>query len=195
MNIVWFTDKTVNKWDKMAKNLIAYKLKENQYLGSNQWFLPYKWYGFNLFRLKDLQKICIIPNFINYAANFIDKYSAQSTAATFHEGEIKELATTILKKYRLEIYENPEHYAYNNEKQVDKFIFNKILIQKLLNASIENIDELFNNIDLKEKDDLEEEFDIKLTKKTYENLKKELCKPGENTIKDNILKRIHKYPE
>ena len=75
MNVVWFSEKVVTKWDKLTKNLIAYKLQENQYLRSNYWFLLYKWYGFNLFRLKDLQKIYIIPNFINYAANFIDKYS------------------------------------------------------------------------------------------------------------------------
>jgi hypothetical protein len=157
--------------------------------------LPYKWYGFNLFRLKDLQKICIIPNFISYAANFIDKYSAQSTAVIFHEGEIKELATTILKKYRLEIYKNPEHYDYVSEKQVNKFIFNKLKIYKLMKANIENIDDFFNELILKDKNELEEEFDIKMTRISYNNLKKEVCKPDSNAIIDNILKKINKYPE
>ena len=195
MNIIWFPEKIITKWDKVAKNLIAYKLRENQYLGSNQWFLPYKWYGFNLFKLKDLQKICVIPNFINYAANFIDKYSAQSTAAIFHEGEMKELATYILKKYRLEMYENPEHYEHTSEKQINKFIMNKMMMHKLLKASIENIDELLDDIVLKDKDELEEEFDIKMTKTSYNNLKKEICKPNSNEVLDNILKRINRYPE
>jgi len=195
MNIIWFPEKIITKWDKVAKNLIAYKLRENQYLGSNQWFLPYKWYGFNLFKLKDLQKICVIPNFINYAANFIDKYSAQSTAAIFHEGEMKELATYILKKYRLEMYENPEHYEHTSEKQINKFIMNKMMMHKLLEASIENIDELLDDIVLKDKDELEEEFDIKMTKTSYNNLKKEICKPNSNEVLDNILKRINRYPE
>ena len=52
---------------------------------------------------------------MNYSANFIDKYSAQSAAAVFHEGEIKELATTLLKDFKLEIYENLEHYKQANE--------------------------------------------------------------------------------
>src|SRR5271163_1441875 len=190
MNVVWFSEKVVTKWDKLTKNLIAYKLQENQYLRSNHWFLPYKWYGFNLFRLKDLQKKCIIPNFISYTANFIDKYSAQSTAAIFHEGEIKELATTILKKYRLEIYENPEHYEHASEKHINKFIYNKMMIYKLMEASIENIDELFNDIELKDKDELEEEFDIKFTMRSYEVLKKETCKPNSQVITDNILKKL-----
>ena len=43
-------------------------------------------------------------NFMNYATNFIDKYNKQSTAAIFHEKEIKKLTTTLLKDYKLEIY-------------------------------------------------------------------------------------------
>ena len=61
---------------------------------------------------------------MNYAANFIDKYSEQSTAAIFHEEEIKELATTLIKEYKLEIYENPEHWPHANEKHIHKYIYN-----------------------------------------------------------------------
>src|SRR5271163_5232280 len=142
-----------------------------------------------------LQKICIILNFINYAANFIDKYSTQNTAVIFHEGEIKELTTSILKKYKLEIHENPEYYEHASEKYINKFIYNKMMIHKLMEASIENIDELFNDIELKDKNELEEEFDIKFTMRSYEALKKETCKPNSQAITDNILKRIDRYPE
>ena len=34
-----------------------------------------------------------------------------------------------------------------------------------------------------------------MNRKTYTNLKREVCKPNEDVIKDNILKRINKYPE
>ena len=71
-----------------------------------------------LYDSKNLQKICIILNFINYTTNFIDKYNTQSTAVIFHEREIKELATSILKKYKLEIHENPEHYEHVSEKHI-----------------------------------------------------------------------------
>ena len=195
MNIVYFPPNTIKKWDRMAKSLLAYKLRENQYIGSNQWHLPFKWYGFNLFKLKDLQKICIIPNFMNYSANFIDKYSAQSAAAVFHEGEIKELATTLLKDFKLEIYENPEHYEQANEMHFNKYIYNKNIILKLLEATTEDIDELLNDTELKDIDELDSELGVKMTRKLYANLKKELCKPDSNTLTDNILRRINKYPE
>ena len=70
-----------------------------------------------------------------------------------------------------------------------------MMIHKLMEASIENIDELFNNIELKNKDELEEEFDIKFTMRSYEALKKKTCKPNSQAITDNILKRINRYPE
>ncbi|EFE49442.1 hypothetical protein NEIELOOT_01787, partial [Neisseria elongata subsp. glycolytica ATCC 29315] len=96
MNIVYFPPKVVEKWDKMARNLIAFKLKENQYIGSNQWYLPYKYLGYNLFRLKDLQKICLIPNYMNYAANFVNNMQ-HKVLMQYSWKENKELAVTILK--------------------------------------------------------------------------------------------------
>jgi hypothetical protein len=60
---------------------------------------------------------------MNYAANFIDKFAAQSTKAIFHEGEIKELVVTVLKDFKLEIRENPEHYDHVNEKHFSKYIY------------------------------------------------------------------------
>jgi hypothetical protein len=64
---------------------------------------------------------------MNYAANFIDKYTVQSTKTIFHEREIKELAKTILKDFKLEILENSEHYEHANEKHFSKYIYNKTI--------------------------------------------------------------------
>jgi hypothetical protein len=138
--------------------------------------LPYKHYGYNLFKLKDLQKICIISCFINYAANFIDKFAAQSTKAIFREGEIKELAVTVLKNFKLEILENPEYYEHANKKHFSKYVYNKTIINKLLEATVDNIDDLCDDINLKEKEELQNQFDIVMTEKTYSNLRRELCK-------------------
>ena len=56
-----------------------------------------------------------------------------------------------MKKYKLEIYENPKQSIYVSEKQINKFIYNKTLINKLLNTNIKDIDELFNGTELKTK--------------------------------------------
>eukprot|EP00026_Physarum_polycephalum_P003190 Phypoly_transcript_03200.p1 GENE.Phypoly_transcript_03200~~Phypoly_transcript_03200.p1 ORF type:complete len:396 (+),score=55.22 Phypoly_transcript_03200:875-2062(+) len=178
----------------LSRNLVAFKLKENQYIGSNQWYLPYKYLGYNLFRLKDPQKICLILNYMNYTANFVNKYAAQSADAIFLEGEIKELAVTILKEFKLEIYQNPEHELEANEKHFTKFISNRKIIEKLMEATITDIDELFDENSLKEKEEIEKKCDIVMTKKMYENIKKELCKKNSNKISDSILKKIQKYP-
>jgi hypothetical protein len=60
---------------------------------------------------------------------------------------------------------------------------------------VDNIDDLFEDINLKEKEDIQEQFDIMMTGKTYSNLRRELCKQESIEILDSILKRIHKYPE
>jgi hypothetical protein len=88
---------------------------------------------------------------MNYTANFIDKYTAQSTKAVFHKREIKELAKIVLKDFKLEILENPEYYKHTNEKHFSKYIYNKIIINKLIEATVDNIDNLFDDINLKKK--------------------------------------------
>jgi hypothetical protein len=93
---------------------------------------------------------------MNYAANFIDKFATQSTKAIFHEGEIKELVVTVLKDFKLEILENPEHYEHANEKHFSKYVYNKTIINKLLKATVDNIDDLFDDISLKEKEELQD---------------------------------------
>jgi hypothetical protein len=50
----FFPPKQVAKWDTKAINLLAYKLRENRFIGSNYWCFLYKYYGYNLFKLKDL---------------------------------------------------------------------------------------------------------------------------------------------
>jgi hypothetical protein len=56
-------------------------------------------------------------------------------------------------------------------------------------------DDLFDDINLKEKEELQDQFDIVMTGKTYSNLRKELCKRDSSEISDSILKRIQKYSE
>jgi hypothetical protein len=132
---------------------------------------------------------------MNYAANFIDKFTVQSTKAIFHEEEIKELAVTVLKDFKLEIHKNPEHYVHANEKHFSKYVYNKTIINKLLETTVNNIDDLFDDINLKKKEELQDQFDIVMTGKTYSNLRKELCKQDSSEISYSILKRIQKYPE
>ena len=86
---------------------MAYKLKENQYIGCAHWYLPNKHYGYNLFKLKDLQTICLPSIFLNYAANFIDKYTKRTTKAIFGESEVYIQTKNLLEKYKYRIRENP----------------------------------------------------------------------------------------
>ena len=59
---------------------------------------------------------------------------------------------------------------------------------------IEDIDQLFNGTELKTLDKLQD-MKIKINRKIYTNLKREVYKPNKDVIKDNILKRINKYLE
>jgi hypothetical protein len=74
-------------------------------------------------------------------------------------------------------------------------IYNKTIINKLLEVIVANIDNLFDDINLKEKEELQNQFNIVMTEKTYSNLRKELYKRDSLEISDTILKRIQKYPE
>ena len=55
MNLIKYPDDMIKRWDKQVRNLMAYKLKENQFIGCAHWYLPNKNYGYNLFKLKDLR--------------------------------------------------------------------------------------------------------------------------------------------
>src|ERR1700679_2928149 len=99
MNIIKFPAPTIKKWDKQARNLLAYKLRENQFIGSLHWYLPNNKYGYNLFKLTDLQTICLPANYLNYSANFIDVYARRSTLAIFDQSLITEQSATLLSRY------------------------------------------------------------------------------------------------
>ena len=98
------------------------------------------------------------------------------------------MAINVLKDFKLEILENPEHYKHANKKHFSKYVYNKTIINKLLEATVDNIDDLFDDINLKEKEKLQEQFDIVMTGKTYSNLRRELCKQDSIEISDSILK-------
>src|ERR1700728_1006065 len=97
----------IKKKDKKARNLLAYKLRENQFIGCAHWYLTNKDYGYNLFKLKDLQVICLPSNFLNYAANFIDTYAVRSTRAIFGKSETYDQINNILSKYKYHVTHNP----------------------------------------------------------------------------------------
>ncbi|HYJ01232.1 MAG TPA: reverse transcriptase family protein, partial [Nitrososphaeraceae archaeon] len=46
MNFMYYNEAMLKQWDKQVKNLVGYKLRENQNIGSNHWILPFKYYGY-----------------------------------------------------------------------------------------------------------------------------------------------------
>ena len=62
---------------------MIYKLRKNQFIGCAHWYLSNGNYVYNLFKLKNLQTICLPSNFLNYTVNFIDKYIKRSIKAVF----------------------------------------------------------------------------------------------------------------
>ena len=59
MNLIKYSDDIIKRWDKQVRNLMTYKLREIQFIGCVHWYLSNKNYGYNLFKLKDLQAICL----------------------------------------------------------------------------------------------------------------------------------------
>jgi hypothetical protein len=56
MNIIKYLDDIVKKWDKKVRNLLSYKLNENQYISCVHWYLLNNKYEYNLFTLNDHKK-------------------------------------------------------------------------------------------------------------------------------------------
>ena len=197
MNMIKFPDDHIKKWDKQARNLMAYKLRENQYIGSNHWYLPNSQYGYNLFKLMDLQKICLVANYLNYAANFIDPYVVATTNAIFGESQINDQTKELLKKYKLEIVVNPtipDDQWCNNPV---KYFQNQTIIRNLYEAEIDDINNIIQEDNtIIDKETLQALFTNKSgTTRAYNHLKKEMCEKNTNTIKPHILKRLDRYPQ
>ena len=129
---------------------------------------------------------------MNYSANFIDKYSAQTAQAVFQEGEIKELSTYLLKEFRLEIFENHEKNNLH-ENHIHKYMSNKTMIMKLLEAGVEDITDIIIYNKLMPKKNIEELINSTISNITYNNVKKEICKEDSLKIIDRVLKRINRY--
>ena len=95
MNFILYNTTQIKNWDKKVKNLVSYKLRENQYIGSNHWNLPFKHNEYSLFKLQDLQKICFVPNYLNYAANFIDEFMSYTTEVMYEETEMRDITRLL----------------------------------------------------------------------------------------------------
>ena len=146
MNLIKYPDYMIKKWDKQVRNLMAYKLREDQYIGSAHWYLPNNNYGYNFFKLKDLQVICLPSNFLNYSANFIDKYANRATRAIFGESEVCSQTNNLLSKYKYHVVQNP---AWNDElfdtNNPMKYCSNKALLMNLLNNNIDDIEQIIED--------------------------------------------------
>ena len=188
MNIIKFPAPTIKKWDKQARNLLAYKLRENQFIGSLHWYLPNNKYGYNLFKLTDLQTICLPANYLNYSANFIDVYARRSTLAIFDQSLITEQSATLLSRYKYEVARNYE-YKLQPDGEIGKYFDNKTLLTNLMARGVNDITTIMNDDKLKT---LEEMTDIigDWTKRKQKYLQNNVCVSKTNTIKPFILKRL-----
>src|ERR1700728_2886456 len=183
----------IKKKDKKARNLLSYKLRENQFIGCAHWYLTNKDYGYNLFKLKDLQIICLPSNFLNYAANFIDTYAKRSTKAIFGESELVEQANDLLSKIKYKLTWNT--LVENNNHYPGHYINNRSVLMNLMDLEITDIKDLITDENqIKSLSDMVDEFgDWSAIKHTY--LKKQICNKNTINIKEYILKRRNLYKE
>ena len=153
--------------------------------------LPNKNYGYNLFKLKDLQTICLPANFLNYAANFIDKYVKRSTKAVFGDSEIYRQTKNLLEKYKYRIRENPawsEDYELSN---ITKHSSNKKMLERLLDYDITKIEQIVEiNNKLINYEKFKEIIDND-DKKLFNQMKKNLKNKKNNNLQDVISKRLN----
>jgi hypothetical protein len=173
MNIIKFPAPTIKKWDKQARNLLAYKLRENQFIDSLHWYLPNNKYGYNLFKLTDLQTICLPANYLNYSANFIDVYARRSTLAIFDQSLITEQSATLLSRYKYEVARNYE-YKLQPDGEIGKYFDNKTLLTNLMAGGVNDITTIMDDDKLKT---LEEITDIigDWTKRKQKYLQNNMC--------------------
>ena len=196
MNIMKYPDETIKKWDKQARNLLAYKLRVNQFIGCVHWYLPNNKAGYNLFKLSNLQKICLSANYLNYCANFIDKNAQRSAKAVFGKSKINMQISELLTKYKMDVIINPAFEEDWNETNPLYYFKGKTLSKKLLENGIDSVHHLIEDDNtLLEFEKLNELFDTNWSKREYNNIKKNLCNKNETTIKEKILKRLNRRSE
>ena len=193
MNLIKYDNKAVSKWDQKARNLMGHKLRENQNIGCKHWYLPNNQYGYNLFKLADLQKICLSANFLSYAANFIDTYAVRSTKAVFGDSEVIEQVGQLLKKCNLHIVWNPTHQEGYFPEHPSKYLPNYSVLRNLMQAGVHNLNELIqDNNELITLEHFNETFEADWDRRKYNHLKKQICHT-KDTIKESILKGLNRY--
>ena len=193
MNLMKYSDKQISKWDKAAKNLMAYKLRENQYIGSAHWYLPNNQYGYNLFKLADLQKICLVSNFLSYGANFIDKYAKRSTKAIFGESMINDQTDAMLNKYKLRVVHNSAYDKDHQQSHPMNYFTNKTLLKNLVELGVDNVEDLIQeNNKLISLQNLNALFNREWERRKYTHLKKQMCKNKSTKVKQHIIKRLER---
>jgi hypothetical protein len=193
MNLINYPGKTIQKWDQKARSLMAYKLHESQFIGCKQWYLTNNQYGYNLFKLADLQKICLPANFLSYSANFIDSFAVRATRAVFDDSEVIEQVRRLLSKYKLHVVWNPAWLEGFDPEHPSKYIPNSTLLKNLCEAGVENMNHIIQNdnepITLEE---FNERFDTNWPTRKHNHLKKQLCNKNDQ-IKESILKGLDRY--
>ena len=172
---------------------MGHKLRENQNIGCKHWYLPNNQYGYNLFKLADLQKICLSANFLSYAANFIDTYAVRSTKAVFGDSEVIEQVGQLLKKCNLHIVWNPTHQEGYFPEHPSKYLPNYSVLRNLMQAGVHNLNELIqDNNELITLEHFNETFEADWDRRKYNHLKKQICYT-KDAIKESILKGLNRY--
>ena len=191
MNIINFPTETIKKWDKQVRNLMAYKLKENQYIDCSHWYLPNYKAGYNLFKLINLQRICLPTNFLNYSANGKDVNTILITKKIIKKSNTKKQINNLLDKYKLKMAQNPTKRKEYEECNPTHFLKNTNSYIKLIEENINDIREIIKENKLINLEELNNISKKEWSKKEYKTLKNEMCKNLEYDIKDYILKRIN----
>ena len=147
MSIVNYDINYLKKWDKMARNLLSYKLKEKQFWGCKHWYLPKYNYGYNLFQFVDLQTINHVSNYLNFAANFPDKYVKATVRAVFNNdnNEVVKDLQQLLEPLMFKIIHNPSYIFEDYKVWSMHYCKNNMIYDLFIDANITSINSIINN--------------------------------------------------
>jgi len=83
---------------------MAYNLNEHTYLGCKHWYLSNSYFGYNVFKLTDLQIINHVASFfLNYAANFDDEYIQTCIDVNLTDSDVINDIQDLLVKLKLKV--------------------------------------------------------------------------------------------
>jgi Reverse transcriptase (RNA-dependent DNA polymerase) len=198
MCVVVFPDEYITKWDDMVRSLMAHKLHSNPQLACRHWYLQHKYGGYNLFKLKDLQIINTVSNYLNFAANSIDDFATAAVDGTFHESNTIQKLQEKLSKLKLVIAQNPAVLDDNYQYLPQHYIKSINLLNKIKENNINSISDfitekgiLFGPAHMQDR----LKFKKNWTKSTQNSLKSEICNEKDplNKARNHILAHINKY--